>query len=976
MTNHIDGFFIDRDPDLFEIVHEYLKTSSTEKLPTDRIKRRQLREEALFYNVAELIAFYDPLRYPLESIGQEYIQMKEREDRYRSLFATDRSNPILDDPLLDMIPVFAVRDTFVSEFPPADIPLLFNFDNAPKLLPSQNRWHTRYERRRLLASMENQERPNQPHLTRDLETFRKQWRVFTSGLFEGMDCSNIFFAGGSVLAATMQVDENHPALQREQKAQLSSDEAKRMLGLVKTENSIDDIQEDDFEFADEEIQDEEEQPQENVFPDESVELAQYMSQDPGNRIREIITRNTAPLGYNLYGANVQQISEESHDTKLGLYYEQSTFSSSDIDIFLYALTEQEAEQKVRYIYETVKENLVHAGEPSNRIAGYGLGRRYGYGQNPSRNENEGILVMRTKHAITFHFAYPIRPIQIILRIYKSPAEVLMGFDVDSCCVGYDGKQVYCLPRARRAINTRMNLVDVDRQSTTYEVRLFKYAKRGFRVGVPGYDPELIQNEEVNRSQAYESIVAAVTPLVSPDIIDPRRVAYPGRDRSHFKERQGLSRLLLFERAIKQPERHAYRTIGLSGWRPKNILDRFESQVRDLDPQLERVKKINAYKKFVEKEANRPNQPFYYRRRNYQPREEHDYTQIFIPWCRGWTPNYIKRRIETMREYQVEKSKKQVFTYALNDIDSILFADDDRSEIHGSIKWLTVNPGTQMVGSFNPVETNFYQDAYTRTKAQREIIAKAREVLRKAKTPKAPTVTVTWSWDSGNGYTPYTPQESATIEKAYRQYVASNAAQHKTVIVSDTHEIDFEKRKQVNRKDHKRTRGIKRDVTGNRNVSQWPVPHTLTQQFPLGITGIRRPTVPFGGLHGGFGLGGGVPAMAPFAPGPLAFGGGLGMLGMAGMMGGGAGLMGLGGGMPAIPTFASQPALIPHGTWTFDENNKFNTAVELYSEEDYQDVLERAQLISAYIGTKDVAQVMDKLDASEDDEIIDVDAEEY
>lgn len=81
----------------------------------------------------------------------------------------------------------------------------------------------------------------------------------------------------------------------------------------------------------------------------------------------------------------------------------------------------------------------------------------------------------------------------------------MGFDIDSCCIGYDGQQVWCLPRCRRAINTAMNLVDVDRQSTTYEIRLFKYvgkylyilpiyryAKRGFRVGVPGYDPSLVK----------------------------------------------------------------------------------------------------------------------------------------------------------------------------------------------------------------------------------------------------------------------------------------------------------------------------------------------------------------------------------------------------------------------------------------------------------------------------------------------------
>jgi hypothetical protein len=32
-------------------------------------------------------------------------------------------------------------------------------------------------------------------------------------------------------------------------------------------------------------------------------------------------------------------------------------------------------------------------------------------------------------------------VQIILRLYTSPAEVLLCFDVDCCCIGYDGRNV-------------------------------------------------------------------------------------------------------------------------------------------------------------------------------------------------------------------------------------------------------------------------------------------------------------------------------------------------------------------------------------------------------------------------------------------------------------------------------------------------------------------------------------------------------
>jgi len=35
----------------------------------------------------------------------------------------------------------------------------------------------------------------------------------------------------------------------------------------------------------------------------------------------------------------------------------------------------------------------------------------------------------------------------------------MGFDIDCCAVLYDGKDVWMLPRARRAINKQYNMFD-------------------------------------------------------------------------------------------------------------------------------------------------------------------------------------------------------------------------------------------------------------------------------------------------------------------------------------------------------------------------------------------------------------------------------------------------------------------------------------------------------------------------------------
>ncbi len=63
----------------------------------------------------------------------------------------------------------------------------------------------------------------------------------------------------------------------------------------------------------------------------------------------------------------------------------------------------------------------------------------------------------------------------------------MGFDIDACCCGFNGKRAFVLPRTRRAITKEFCLVDMSRRSLTYESRLYKYALRGYAVAVPGLD---------------------------------------------------------------------------------------------------------------------------------------------------------------------------------------------------------------------------------------------------------------------------------------------------------------------------------------------------------------------------------------------------------------------------------------------------------------------------------------------------------
>ena len=134
------------------------------------------------------------------------------------------------------------------------------------------------------------------------------------------------------------------------------------------------------------------------------------------------------------------------------------FERSDIDIFLYGIeSDEDASEKVEKIFQMVK-----------------------------NNSGGDAVFMRSQHAITLLGRNPHRDVQIVLRMYNKPSEVILGFDIDAVAVAFDGNDVYATERAMLALRARTNVVNVTRRSTTYGKRLTKYALRGFAVSVPGY----------------------------------------------------------------------------------------------------------------------------------------------------------------------------------------------------------------------------------------------------------------------------------------------------------------------------------------------------------------------------------------------------------------------------------------------------------------------------------------------------------
>lgn len=138
--------------------------------------------------------------------------------------------------------------------------------------------------------------------------------------------------------------------------------------------------------------------------------------------------------------------------ELRKWYREKAAPASDVDLFLYGLTEEQAIEKIKLIEDKVTNATLHK-----------------------------TSTIRTKNTITIVSNYPTRHVQIVLRIYKSIAEILTGFDVDCACAAYDGRQVYLAPRALAAYITQVNQVDLTRRSPSYEARLSKYSHRGFEV---------------------------------------------------------------------------------------------------------------------------------------------------------------------------------------------------------------------------------------------------------------------------------------------------------------------------------------------------------------------------------------------------------------------------------------------------------------------------------------------------------------
>ena len=150
-------------------------------------------------------------------------------------------------------------------------------------------------------------------------------------------------------------------------------------------------------------------------------------------------------------------------TKLNYNYE---LDYSDIDIFIHGLEGRE--------HEFVHDMMDSFSE---------LDCRYSYTNGAFQiHDSKFITVSRNMGEMMDDVSIPI---QIILRSYCSPSEVIHGFDIDASCICVnDEMKIFATKRFMYAVSNGYNTVNFERLSPSYSHRLYKYYKRGFAIWIP------------------------------------------------------------------------------------------------------------------------------------------------------------------------------------------------------------------------------------------------------------------------------------------------------------------------------------------------------------------------------------------------------------------------------------------------------------------------------------------------------------
>lgn len=165
------------------------------------------------------------------------------------------------------------------------------------------------------------------------------------------------------------------------------------------------------------------------------------------------------------------------------------WANADVDVFLVHGDESQrpdkklAAARIADAIDKILDNFrrtVDACNKSQTFAGLGA-PSCGYVLLAGRDVVTLDLVIPT----AFGSAMRYMKIQFITRAYRSVEELLLSFDLGSCCFAVDGAAMHATERGLYAIAHATNFFDPTKRSTAY--RMEKYMHRGFQFLLPHHD---------------------------------------------------------------------------------------------------------------------------------------------------------------------------------------------------------------------------------------------------------------------------------------------------------------------------------------------------------------------------------------------------------------------------------------------------------------------------------------------------------
>ncbi|KAL7276030.1 hypothetical protein RUND412_000999 [Rhizina undulata] len=351
------------------------------------------------------------------------------------------------------------------------------------------------------------------------------------------------------------------------------------------------------------------------------------------------------------------IPEKYRDSKRAIrgYYHEELTPASDIDLFIHGIDDPKvALAKMLAIEKTVRDNLLCE-----------------------------TTTVRTRNTITIVSQYPNRHVQIVLRLYKSTAQILAGFDVNCACVAYDGSRVFANPRSIASYMTQCNDIDLTRRSPSYESRLSKYSHRGFEVYCPFLDRSKIDPTIFERS---------------------------------FTRTKGLARLLVLERLPKPDDRNQY------------VLQRKKEKGRPV--------RNPHYTAFRNKGNLKVGENDEVAEWNFE--DESGYQKFAIPYGKAWYATKIEKffyqkdmllnaewnPVNKPPHRTVNLHRHPVFFGSVEDVagdccgfcpepiddeDIKAQEEEDKIYVRGPITFMKEDPGRQEIGSFYPLGPEDYTE---------------------------------------------------------------------------------------------------------------------------------------------------------------------------------------------------------------------------------------------------------------------------